>query len=104
MSYQRKTPVFKGKHVEGTGSILANLDAKARQSFAKCANDAEEHKVEHEKELALEKEMQEFRHHKEELKHQPIKKIVCPHTLLYWLISASYSEIWHHFFPRGKKH
>jgi len=104
MSYQRKTPVFKGKHVEGSGSILANLDTKARKSFAKCANNAVVDKVAHEKELVFEKEMQEFRHHKEELKHPPIRNKYRPHTLLYWLISASYSEIWHHFFPTDKKH
>ena len=95
--------MFKGKHIEGAGSILANLDAKARKSFAKCANNAMEHKVEHEKEIAFEKEMSEFRHHKDELKHKPIKRKQRHHSLLYWLVSASYSEIWHHFFPPNNK-
>ena len=103
MSYQRKTSMFKGKHIEGSGSILANLDSKARQSFAKCANSAMEHKIEHEKELALEKEMLAFRHHKEALKHKPIKKKYRHHSLLYWLVGASYSEIWQRLFSNKNK-
>lgn len=103
MSYQRKTPVFKGKHIEGAGSILANLDAKARKAYAKRANDVEAQHVEHEKELALEQEMKEFRRHKEELKHKP-RTVQPHHSLLYWLISASYSEIWQHLFSSNKKH
>jgi len=103
MSIQRKTSMFKGKHVEGSGSILGNLDAKARKSFANRANNAVAHKVEHEKELAFEKEMSKIRHQKYELKHHPVIIRQQHHSLLYWLFCASYTEIWQHLFPNKNK-
>ncbi len=94
MSIQRSRTINKGKLKAGSGSILANIDAKTRKSFAQHANTAIENKVEHAKEVAQEKE----KLHKVELKNKATKTKRRQHSLLYWLLKASYREIWQHFF------
>jgi len=92
MSIQRSRPINKGKAISGNGSILANFDAETRKSFANNANNAIELKAKHKKELAEEK------HHKDVLKNKATKNKRRKHSLLYWLLKASYREIWQHFF------
>jgi len=98
MSIQRSRPINKGKVIAGSGSILANIDAKTRKSFAQHANTAIDHKVEHDKEVAYEKE----KLHKLALQKKAVKMKRRHHSLLYWLLKASYREIWQHFFQSKK--
>jgi len=102
MSIQRVRAIFKGKFRAGSGSILANLDAKTRKGFAKRANKAIEHRKEHEKEIALEKELKAIHLEQKALKQTEKEKKQHQHSLLYWLVSANFSEIWHHFFHKQK--
>lgn len=103
MSVQGSKGIIKGKVVKGTGSILSNLDAKARKAFARRANRAVQHDIEHEKEEAFKHELDEI--HQQQAKRKKAKAQVNRHerSLLYWLISASFSDIWHHLFSSSRK-
>ena len=103
MSMLRSHELVKGKPVKGSGSILANFDAKTRKAFAKCANKAMEHKMEREKDLALKKELKEI-HHQQEHKKQEQQVSRRHHSLTYWLVKASFIEIWRHLFSKDYKH
>lgn len=97
MSLQRKTAITKGKVVEGTGSILANFDAETRKAFAKCANKAEKTRAEHNNEVVLQSELTAYRDKKDKKR---IERKLRNKPLTYWLVSASFSEIWRYFFPK----
>ncbi len=100
MSMLRSHEIVKGKVVKGAGSILANLDAKTRKAYAKCANKVLERKQERKKNLALKEELDEI-HHQQKLKKREIKGKRRHRSLTYWLIKASFAEIWHQLFSRN---
>lgn len=95
MSIQGSNTKAKGKVIQGTGSILANLDAKARRAFAKRANKADETKQEKQQQAKLNKELDEIHQHiveRDQLSHQKLSH----KPLSYWLLTASLAEIWQH--------
>ncbi|GHF89662.1 hypothetical protein [Thalassotalea marina] len=96
MSIQGSKTDIKGKLIKGTGSILANLDARARRAFAKRANKADDIKREKEQQLAFDKELEEI--HQKIVERDNSKQQKNTKPLSYWLLSASLSEIWQHLF------
>ena len=89
------TPRPKGQ-VKGksgsSGSILSNVSAEARRSFAQRANIADERRYH----LAMEKEQQSRQLHtsqKNTKKHVSQKNTKLNRNFSYWLVSASLKEI-----------
>ncbi|WP_284244573.1 hypothetical protein [Thalassotalea insulae] len=102
MSMLHSHEIVKGKVVKGTGSILANLDAKARKAYAKCANKAMNKKLAQEKDLASKEQLKEI-HQQQDHKKREICAKHRHHSLTYWLIKASFAEIWHYLFSHDDK-
>ncbi|WP_206485961.1 hypothetical protein [Thalassotalea sp. G2M2-11] len=101
MSMLRSHELVKGKIIKGTGSILANLDAKTRKAYAKCANKVMEHKIKQEKELAFQEELKDIHQQQKNQKRDIRNKH--HHSLTYWLVKASFAEIWHCLFSKENK-
>lgn len=101
MSIQGSNTEVKGKVIKGSGSILANLDARARRAFARRANKAEQIKKEKHAQKELNQELEEIHQHIVERNENKPKANTKP--LSYWLLSASLAEIWQHIFTSSKQ-
>lgn len=98
MSIHRMRSLVDAKLVKGSGSILSNLDKEQRKAFAKSANEAIEHKVQHEHDVEYQEQVKQVKKSVAKAKRETKKNVHQPKSLSYWLLSASWAEIWHHLF------
>ncbi len=89
---------IKGKTSNNVVSILSQMNAEKRKQFAKCANEASERR-----EIQKQKAILEQIQVEQDKAHVSLKKnTMTSKPWHYWLISASFSEVFHTLLDRKK--
>jgi hypothetical protein len=89
---------IKGKTSNNVVSILSQMNAEQRKQFAECANEASERREIQKQKAILEQIQVEL-----DKGHTPLNKsTMTTKPWHYWLINASFSEIFHTLLDRKK--